>query len=71
MLTSNIITCYICNPIDWHTFILGSSLSDDSNYDAACHSGKGATRWDPPLLYDLNVDPGERHSLSATSEIYK
>ena len=49
----------------------GSALSDNSNYDAACHGGKPAKMWDPPLLYDLNLDPGERHPVKTDSAIYR
>ena len=49
----------------------GSALSDNSNYDAACHGGKPAKMWDPPLLYDLNLDPGERHPVETDSAIYR
>ena len=46
-------------------------MSDNSNYDAACHGGKPAKMWDPPLLYDLNLDPGERHPVETDSAIYR
>ena len=46
-------------------------MSDNSNYDTACHGGKPAKRWDPPLLYDLNLDPGERHPVKTDSAIYR
>ena len=44
--------------------ILGSRLSDDSNYDLSCRSTNQLKYHDPPLLHDLSVDPGERYSLS-------
>ena len=49
----------------------GSALSDDKNYDEACHGSPNPTKWDPPLVFDLNIDPGERYSISPNTEKYK
>ena len=50
---------------------LGSALSDNANYDEACHGSPNPKKWDPPLIFDLNVDPGERYGLSANTELYR
>ena len=40
------------------TLSVGNALSDDSNYDFNCTSKATLAKHDPPLLYDLSVDPG-------------
>ena len=40
------------------TLSVGNALSDDSNYDFNCTSKATLAQHDPPLLYDLSVDPG-------------
>ena len=40
------------------TLSIGNALSDDSNYDFNCTSKATLAQHDPPLLYDLSVDPG-------------
>lgn len=42
---------------------LGSGLSDDSNYDHACRSTNHLKAHNPPILYNLDQDPGERYPL--------
>lgn len=49
----------------------GSALSDNKNYDEACHGSPNPTKWDPPLMFDLNVDPGERYGISPATDKYK
>ena len=44
---------------------LGNSLSDDENYDWECTRKASLPQRDPPLLYDLNNDPGERYPLNS------
>ena len=44
---------------------IGNALSDDSNYDFNCTSKATLAQHDPPLLYDLSVDPG-MYVLSVT-----
>ena len=46
-----------------HFYTEGSSLSDDSNYDQQCSSQTKLTKQSPPLLYDIEADPGERYPL--------
>ena len=52
-------------------FFLGSALSDNKNYDKECHGSSHPRKWDPPLMFDLNVDPGERYGIPSNSEIYR
>ena len=54
-----------------YAYISGSALSDDDNYDHECRGTNTPKKHDPPLLYDLNLDPGERHPVSPTSEVYR
>ena len=42
-------------------------MSDDTNYDNNCTSKAKLIKQDPPLLFDLSVDPGERYSLEVKS----
>ena len=49
-----------------HFYTEGSSLSDDLNYDQHCTSQAKLTKQSPPLLYDLEADPGERYPLDPT-----
>ena len=51
-----------------HFYTEGSALSDDSNYDLACRSSSRRTEHDPPLLFDLDLDPGERFELQNKPE---
>lgn len=53
-----------------HFFTRGNSLSDNSNYDSACHGGPRKSH-SPPLMYDLNSDPGERHPMDPETSEYK
>ena len=46
-----------------HFYTEGNSLSDDDNYDPECPSFAVLKERNPPLLYDLNQDPGERYPL--------
>ena len=39
-------------------------MSDDNNYDWECTKNATLKERDPPLLYDLNTDPGERYPLN-------
>ncbi|XP_018008389.1 arylsulfatase A [Hyalella azteca] len=47
-----------------HFFTAGNGLSDDQNYDEMCTSRHPLTEHNPPLLYDLSVDPGERWNIA-------
>lgn len=47
-----------------HFFTKGSDLSDASNYDPMCPQRHPLTRHDPPLLFDIQQDPGERYNLA-------
>ena len=49
-----------------HFFTEGATLSDDFNYDASCRSTAKFQKQDPPLLFDLDLDPGERYPIPAT-----
>ena len=46
-----------------HFYTEGSSLSDDTNYDYQCSSYAKLLKHSPPILYDLEADPGERYPL--------
>ena len=54
-----------------HFFTEGNSLSDDTNYDAACHQSSRRNHTSQPLMFDLNSDPGERHSIDPDTAEYK
>lgn len=45
----------------------GSAHSDTTS-DPACHAASPLTAHDPPLLYDLSVDPGENYNLLESME---
>ena len=51
-------------------YVLGSDRSGGDNYDKACQGSTGQEKHDPPLLFDLNVDPGERFPISNNTEAY-
>jgi len=53
-----------------HFVTQGSGLSDNDNYDHECRKSS-AKMHDPPLMYDLSVDPGERYPLDPKSQAYK
>ena len=47
-----------------HFYTEGNSLSDDFNYDHECSSIKAKlTKHWPPLLFNVDSDPGERYPL--------
>ncbi|XP_045121284.1 arylsulfatase A-like [Portunus trituberculatus] len=48
-----------------HFYTKGSDLSDSSNYDPICPRSHELTKHDPPLLFNLHHDPGERYDLSS------
>ena len=49
----------------WSLINIGSVLSDGGNYDFQCKAK--LTKRNPPLLYDLNSDPGERYPLDSAT----
>ena len=49
-----------CGEYKAHVYTEGSSLSDDSNPDPVCRSTAPLTLHSPPLLFNLDTDPGER-----------
>ena len=49
-----------------HFFTEGNALSDPLNYDHACRPSAAFRRRDPPLLFDLDLDPGERYPIPPT-----
>ena len=51
-------------------YLLESDRSGGDNYDKACQGSTGQEKHDPPLLFDLNVDPGERFPISNNTEAY-
>ncbi|KAM6216530.1 arylsulfatase A [Rhynchocyon petersi] len=52
-----------------HFFTQGSAHSD-TTADAACHASSPMTTHEPPLLFDLSVDPGENYDLlGGTTEV--
>nr|XP_053638451.1 arylsulfatase A-like isoform X1 [Cherax quadricarinatus] len=50
-----------------HFYTIGSDLSDPDNYDPLCPASHPLTPHDPPLLYNLYHDPGERYNLANDS----
>lgn len=42
-----------------------SDVSDADNYDPMCPASHPLTPHDPPLLFHLHSDPGERYNLAA------
>ena len=51
--------------------IVGNDLSGANNYDSVCRGSSGETKHDPPLLYDVNIDPGERFPINNSTELYQ
>ena len=47
-----------CGQYKLHVYTRGNSLSDDDNIDPMCRSSARLARHHPPLLYNLNNDPG-------------
>ncbi|XP_022099421.1 arylsulfatase A-like [Acanthaster planci] len=48
-----------------HYFTRGNKLSGSTNRDHDCRDSAKLTPHDPPLLFNLDQDPGERYDLSA------
>ncbi|XP_054748556.2 arylsulfatase A-like [Lytechinus pictus] len=46
-----------------HYYTQGAPQSNNNNHDKDCRPSRYPTKHSPPLLYDLNVDPGEKYSL--------
>ena len=53
-----------CGPYKAHVYTSGSSLSDNTNPDPECRGTSKETHHSPPLLFNLDKDPGERWNLS-------
>lgn len=51
-----------------HFYTIGSGLSDNDNYDTICTEAHHLTKHDPPLLFDLSVDPGERWNVASSPQ---
>ncbi|XP_050692184.1 arylsulfatase A-like [Eriocheir sinensis] len=51
-----------------HFYTKGSALSDPDNYDQMCPETHPLTQHDPPLLFHIHRDPGERYDLSGDSQ---
>jgi len=51
-----------------HFWTQGDVLSDNDNYDPICRESHNLTWHDPPLLFDLYQDPGERYNLAGIEE---
>ncbi|XP_038074048.1 arylsulfatase A-like [Patiria miniata] len=51
-----------------HYYTQGSKLSGSSNRDHDCRNSAPLTHHQPPLLFDLDQDPGERYDLSVDKE---
>ena len=51
--------------------IVGNDLSGANNYDLVCRGSAEQTKHDPPLLYDVNIDPGERFPINNSTELYQ
>ena len=45
-----------------------TDLSDGNNYDPMCPASHKLTKHDPPLLFDMHTDPGERYNLADKEE---
>ena len=54
-----------------HFYTQGAIDSGDDNYDLECRSSDTPTKRDPPLLYDINKDPGERFPIDNNSDLYQ
>jgi len=54
-----------------HFYTKGADLSGADNYDLECRGSAELTYHDPPLLFDLFVDPGERWAIGSKSDIFK
>ncbi|KAF2354085.1 Sulfatase N-terminal [Trinorchestia longiramus] len=52
-----------------HFYTVGSDLSDNENYDEICTQKHKLTAHNPPLLYDLSVDPGERWNIANNTKL--
>ena len=50
----------------------GSNLSDGDNPDTWCRGSAALTRHDPPLLYNVDMDPGTRscHIVTKTNQTF-
>ena len=53
-----------------HFYTQGNKLSDEDNYDPDCRNTTLSRHW-PPLIFDLNIDPGERYPLAVNSSEYE
>ena len=54
-----------------HYFTAGADQSDIDNYDLSCRVTAGFVKQDPPLLFDLDADPGERYPIPPSDPRYE
>ncbi|XP_065912186.1 arylsulfatase A-like [Dysidea avara] len=54
-----------------HYYTAGTGLYPKYYPDPACNYTKNATHYDPPLLFNLNQDPGELNPLNTSGFPYK
>ncbi|XP_065912196.1 arylsulfatase A-like [Dysidea avara] len=53
-----------------HYYTSGTGLYSAHYPDAACKASAGTVKHDPPLLFNLNYDPGELNPLNTTESPY-
>lgn len=53
-----------CGQYKAHVYTRGNDLSDHDNPDTRCRGSAKLTHHSPPLLYNLNDDPGKNKKVS-------
>lgn len=51
-----------------HFYTEGSGLCGDRNPDYDCRKTAPSTKHDPPLLFNLDFDPGERYNINMSAQ---